>query len=115
MTKKKPSKKNKKEKTQAPDFLGDAVDAVRNYDDARLNRRTPEGQTVESLHKRAVRCIQICNNVHGKGHVSISKARTIIDSLWREQKIKDVMSSLKVEREDAVNHIQKQKAEKLAA
>lgn len=115
MTKKKQNKKNKKEKTQAPDFLGDAVDAVRNYEDVRLNRRTIEGQTLESLHKRAVRCIQICNNIHGKGHISISKARTIIDSMWREQKITDVMKTLKVEREDAVAHIAKQKSERLAA
>lgn len=113
MTKKK--KGNKKEKTQAPDFLADAVDAVRNYDDVRLKRREIKDQTLESLHKTAVRRIQICNNVHGKGYISISKARTIIDSMWREQKISDVMKTLKVEREDAVAHIAKQKSERLTA
>lgn len=110
MTKKSNNKKNRKEKTQAPDFLQDAVDAVRNYDDVRLKRREIKNETLESLHKKAVKCIVICNNIHGKGHTSISKARTLIDAAWRETKIKNVMDSLKCEREEALDHIAKQKA-----
>jgi hypothetical protein len=76
---------NKRTKTKAPDFFADALFAVRAYDEVRLKRL--EGN-LEDLHKRAVKAITVCNNVHGQGYTSISKARTIISSIARHESIK---------------------------
>lgn len=68
-------KKSKKEKTKTPDYLLDVIELTRKYDQARLG-----GHDTEVPHKKLVKAITICNNIHGKGYVSISKARSIIQA-----------------------------------
>jgi hypothetical protein len=78
-------KNDKKTKTKAPDFFADAVYAVSCMDDVRLKRK--EGD-YEELHKRAIKAITVCNNVLGKGFISISKARQTIEKAYRDNKVK---------------------------
>ena len=66
-------KQKKKERTKAPDYLLDVIDALRKFDTKRLAK-----EEVASEHKQLVRAITVCNNIHGKGFTSISKARHII-------------------------------------
>jgi hypothetical protein len=107
----KPNKKsNKKEKIKTPDPIGDAIWAVNDYEDVRLKRREINNETVESLHKKAVRLITICNNACGNGTISISKARCLNAIMYRETKIKGIMETLKCERPEALDAIAKKKA-----
>lgn len=106
------AKKNPKEKTKAPDYLADVVQAVTNYDDVRLKRREIKNETQESLHKKAVRVIGICNGVHGEGFTSISKARTIISSQWHEEKVKFLVETTKCSDLEAREKIKTRQAER---
>lgn len=78
-------KKTKREKQ--PDYLFDVISAVRAYDEVRLGKREIKGETVETLHKKAVKTITIANNVHHKGFMSISKARAIMQSMAQREKV----------------------------
>jgi hypothetical protein len=66
--------KNNKNKKDRVDYLEDVVFAVLQYD----NERLIKGSNTENLHKEAVKKIELCNREFGKGYISISKARNLI-------------------------------------
>lgn len=83
------SKKNKKQKY--PDYLYDVIFAVRNYDDVRLGRREINGETIETLHAKAIKAVMIANNEKGQGYISISKARGVMQETARREKAERLM------------------------
>jgi len=83
--------KEKREKSQ-PNYLWDVLDAVEKMDAKRSKK-----EDFSSEHKRAVRAVQVANSFFHKGYISISKARTVLQSrnIAAKEKAKEEQAKLK--------------------
>ena len=71
---------NSREKKR-PDYLSDVLDAVE-----ALDKKRGDSSDLSREHTRAVRAVQQANSFHGKGFMSLSKARTILAYRYRVKK-----------------------------
>ncbi len=75
--------KTNQTKQQEPDYLGDVLRIVKEMDRKRLAK-----EDYSNDHASAVRAIKLANNMRGQGYISISKARGLIVTVDKNEKVR---------------------------
>lgn len=87
--------KVRKQEVTTFDLAEDAIEAVRQMDLVRLNKKKSD-QTFVELKTIALKKIALHNNVIGiKGSLTISKAREAISDIYSKNKVSDTKSTKK--------------------
>lgn len=84
--------KSNQTKPQEPDYLGDVLRIVKEMDRKRLAK-----EDFSKDHDSAVKAVKIANGARGQGYISISKARGLIVTVDKNEKVRIANYAAKAE------------------